>query len=61
MLSVLHHFLALSDELWSGLGQRSPQVVSRYGLVPPFVICLKFIEGNSFGLPTTIKQSYSAE
>ena len=57
MLLVLHHFLAFSDELWSGLGQRSPQVVSHYGLLLPFVICLKFIEGNAFGLPTTIKQS----
>ena len=57
MLLVLHHFLALIDELWSGLGERSPQVVSRYGLLPAFVICLKFIKGNAFGLPTTIKQS----
>ena len=57
MLLILHHFLALSDELWSGLEQQSPQVVSRYGLLPYFVICLKFIEGNAFGLPITIKQS----
>ena len=55
LLLVLHHFSALSDEVWSGLGQRSPQAVSRYGLLPPLVICLKFIEGNAFGLPTTIK------
>ena len=61
LLLVLHHFLALSDEVWSGLGQRSPQVVSRYGLLPPLVIFLKFIEGNAFGLPTTIKQSLAAQ
>ena len=57
MLLVLHHFLALSDELWSSIGQRSPQVVGRYGLLPPFVICLKFTEGNASGFPTAIKQS----
>ena len=57
LLLVLHHFLALSDEVWGGLGQRSPHIVSRYSLFPPLVTCLKFIEGNAFGLPTTIKQS----
>ena len=57
LLLVLHHFLALSDEVWSGLGQRSSQVVSRYGLLLSLVICLKFVEGNAFGVPTTINQS----
>ena len=54
LLCVLHHFLALSDEVWSGLWQWSPQVISRYGLLPSLVICLKFVEGNAFGVPTTL-------
>ena len=37
LLLVLHHFLALGDEVWSGIGQQSPQVVSRYGFLPPMV------------------------
>ena len=41
---VLHHFLALYDEVWSGLRRRSPEVVSRYGLHPSLVVCLKFVE-----------------
>ena len=61
MLLVLHHFLALRDEVWSGRGQQNPQVISRYGLLPSLVICLKFIEGNDFGLLTTVKQSSAAE
>ena len=31
--------------------------VSRYGLLPSLVICLQFVEGNAFGVSTTIKQS----
>ena len=30
---------------------------SGYGLLTSLVICLKFVGGNAFGLPTTTKQS----
>ena len=32
-------------------------LVSRYGLHPSLVVCLKFVGLNAFGLPTIIKQS----
>ena len=35
----------------------SLQVMSCYGLLPSLVICLKFVEGNVFDLPTTTKHS----
>ena len=64
---VLHHFLALNDEVSRGYRGLEILIVlewsltmkpsSCYGLRPSLVICLKLVEGNAFGLPTTIKQS----
>ena len=53
---VVHHFLALNGEVWSGL-----QVVGRYGLLPSLVICLKFVKEMSlvFLLPLSSHKQHS--
>ena len=42
---VLHHFLALYDELGVVFDDEAlnSQVFSRYGLHPSLVVCLKFV------------------